>query len=507
MLETLGPAPRRVLIFSTTPLSHFEIELDLFRFHKERGDAVRVAACGGFLVTCWANPNGETDICVTCRSRSRDGLSLIGATKRERGWMDHAPSNVPQIPQFATLAELRAFTYQDAPLGRGAVSTLVSLNKDSAPNMALHSGLVQSLVASAIRAFEAASLEIDEFRPDLAYIFNGRLATQVPLVSACITKNVRYLTHDRGGELGWYRLVDAPSVHSIEHAKRAIDHAWESSADTPVDRASRGEQFFTSRRHGIGRDIPARLDFTKGQIKGLLPIGLDIADCVVIFNSSEDEFVALDEYQNPIYLDQMMALDEILSDQRLLDIQFVLRVHPNLAERDNTQTKHIESLAKYSNLTIIDSDDPVDTYALMESCRMVLTFGSTTGIEAVYWGTPSVLVGRAPYEDLGCIVPAFHEDLVEVLLGPTPPRPDRQSALKYGLYAGGGNARLRFVEQLEWGRALVGHRELRVTRRAEWLARFIRFLRRLRRGEESRWGIVLGAGARLPASIVREFRR
>ena len=95
--------------------------------------------------------------------------------------------------------------------------------------------------------------------------------------------------------------------------------------------------------------------------------------------------------------------------------QLYLRVHPNLAGVDNRQTQQIAQLDS-PLMTVIPADDPTSTYALLRHADTVLSYGSTVGIEAVYWGIPSVLAGASFYRDLGGTYnPATHAELVALL--------------------------------------------------------------------------------------------
>ena len=99
-----------------------------------------------------------------------------------------------------------------------------------------------------------------------------------------------------------------------------------------------------------------------------------------------------------------------------------MRVHPNLSKSDNSQTRFLEILdhefgdRKSGNLEVIPASSSISTYDLIDACDLIITFGSTVGIEAVYRGRPSILMGKALYEDLGCVIrPNSHEDLIEIL--------------------------------------------------------------------------------------------
>jgi hypothetical protein len=83
---------------------------------------------------------------------------------------------------------------------------------------------------------------------------------------------------------------------------------------------------------------------------------------------------------------------------------------------------------------VIPPESIVSSYALMDACEKVITFGSTTGVEASYWGKPSILVGRAYYEMTGaCYHVRDKEELVRDLNDHLEPK-DKLGAIKYGYF-------------------------------------------------------------------------
>jgi hypothetical protein len=173
------------------------------------------------------------------------------------------------------------------------------------------------------------------------------------------------------------------------------------------------------------------------QDHGRLPANWDATRRnIAVFPSSEDELAAIGAgWQNPIYATQLQGLQRIIqslsADPR--ELHLYVRVHPNLQGVANNQTRGLAQLQS-PLATVIPPEDPVSTYALMHACEKVLTFGSTTGIEAVYWGRPSLLAGISFYRQLGGTYnPSTHEDLVELLKARLTPR-DPLPALMYGFY-------------------------------------------------------------------------
>ena len=76
----------------------------------------------------------------------------------------------------------------------------------------------------------------------------------------------------------------------------------------------------------------------------------------------------------------------------------------------------------------------IDTYALMDAADIVVTFGSTIGAEAAFWGKPVVLLGNSFYDRLeGFYVPATHEEAIVLLQQDLQPIPSKD-VLKYGYW-------------------------------------------------------------------------
>jgi hypothetical protein len=145
------------------------------------------------------------------------------------------------------------------------------------------------------------------------------------------------------------------------------------------------------------------------KIEGRLNVG--------IFISSEDEFLAIPEYKNPYYKDQNSAIVQIVDDLKDENLLFIVRAHPNLAGLNNAQVKGLREICNSrTNIKYIAPESRVSTYELIDKCDIVLTFGSTVGIEAVHKSKPSILMGMAIYRGFGgTIEPNSHEELIKII--------------------------------------------------------------------------------------------
>jgi hypothetical protein len=337
--------------------------------------------------------------------------------------------------EFASIEELRRYTFQSKPLGLGVASSVVSKHfKDHRLDTRKNRGLIRREIESSWHVYVVAKHHFSEHRPDRAYVFNGRIASHKPVIWACTDLGIPFYGYEVAGTMGRYvtRLNTIP--HNIEAITREIRDLWENA---PHGAAETAAQWFDQRRAGMDQGC---ISFTKNQSSGQLPPGFDRSKRnIAIFNSTIEEYVAVEGWENTLY-----SPDETAGIRRILDsfreepgFFFYLRVHPNLAtvpEKRNSQLQDIRTLAgAYPNLRVIWPETRIHSYALMDACDTTVTFGSTIGAEATYWGKPSILAGKALYQDLGCCyIPQTHEALISLLrTRDLPPKP-RQAALMYG---------------------------------------------------------------------------
>jgi hypothetical protein len=89
----------------------------------------------------------------------------------------------------------------------------------------------------------------------------------------------------------------------------------------------------------------------------------------------------------------------------------------------------------FENLHIISPKESVDTYRLMELSNKVISFGSTTGVEATFWGACSILFGKSLYSNLETTYEVnSYKDLFELIETEALPPKKRNKTYPYGYY-------------------------------------------------------------------------
>jgi hypothetical protein len=427
----------KVLIYVESTLDvHYSTNLELASKHLALGDEVHIVVCHGSLKSCLQNGAHERKICIACKSTLRAGLSSRVMARAKKHVLKLEPyADSLTIPDFSSLDDLKAFSIDGVNHGMEAASSVVTFLKDPKPDMRAHRDFVQRTLFTSVALYRATLDLIDRIKPDIGYLLNGRYASQRPVLRALERRGIRLATLEVGHSRQNYTLIEGVLYHDLENKKRLIEAFWEDPVVPHKEKERLAHQFFRDRRYGSADEyMEAR--FVRNQRRGVLPAGFDPAKRnIAIFNSSEDEFAAVENYENPVYKDQIAGLRQLVCSPNIdPDIRFYLRVHPRLGTLSNFQTRAIEEL-RSDNLVVVGANDEIDTYALMEAAEKVVTFGSTMGIESAYAGKPSIFIGREAYEDLGaCYAPSTHEEVVALINNPQLPALPQLGALKHGYY-------------------------------------------------------------------------
>ena len=427
----------KILIFAPYAINtpHFETELEIAQRHLDSGDQITLLACNGHLPTCDVNPTHTLSGCLQCLSRRVEGLKLLSERIQVKPLLLLSEQDRQEQRQLKTVfpdfSELKRYRIEDFEIGYAALSSLISLVKDSEPDLKAHEEILRRLIIAGHAVYRSVQNYLTIAPADRAYVYNGRYAPMRAAFRACKSRSVECFLHERGGTFDRFYLVENDLLHDYKKQSRLMQEAWAKS--DPVERERQGSQMYIDNSNSISHRWVAH---SKDQEKGRLPEDWDdTKNNVVLFSSSEHEYAAIgDMWNSPLYQSHFEGLQRIIAsvsgDSR---VHLYLRIHPNLKGLDNQQTRRLKSLSA-PNLTVIPAESPISSYALLFKASKIVTYGSTLGIEAVYWGTPSILAGQSHYRDLGGnYTPQTHDELIEMLYAKLAPK-DKTAALIYGFY-------------------------------------------------------------------------
>ncbi|NEO24146.1 hypothetical protein [Moorena sp. SIO4A5] len=328
-----------------------------------------------------------------------------------------------------SLKELKAYKYNNADLGLATVSSLISETLCSNPDPDQHYPLIERLLRCSAIVYEKARKVIIKYNPHKIIALNGRSAPVKGIFEAAKQLDVEVQYSERGATYDRYELFDQPP-HDMAYLREKIKTYWQQAG---MDREELGHTFYKNRRQGEGI---GSTHFTSKQQQGVVPGRRSNQRQIVYYSSSDDEYAAIsDLVKHPIFKNQREAVESLITwVSNRMDCYLTIRIHPHL-HRKSLEDRNWWNSLNGKNVQVIPPHSMVDSYALMDWADVVVTYGSTTGVEAAYWGKPSVLLGDSEYSELGCVYqPRSEAEVYSLLENDTIAPLPQETCLPYGYY-------------------------------------------------------------------------
>ncbi|MGB5965969.1 MAG: hypothetical protein WBF77_03860 [Sulfurimonadaceae bacterium] len=399
---------------------HFETDLELGKKFADEEHQVSFYFCDGSLPTCAPNISHSFLTCQMCKARSQQGIKWLNKTFDINVLPSFSLSKEELIiinnminKNFTTIEEVKSLEFEGCDIGMAALSSVISYLREPKPSLEKHQDALKKNIQTAMTVYFSMKKTLTEGNFDRLILFNGRFSALRPALRVARQMGIEVIVHERGTYLNEYSLTKNTYPHDINYIYQQL---IDIKQNIPVDTYETvGGQWFEERISGQQQNWKS---FIEEQKAGKIPKELQTdALKIAIFNSSEDEFEAIEEWKNPYYKTQNEGLVQILHDCQHLNVQFLLRVHPNLKGIDNSQTQELVNIKhKNKDLVFIDANSDISTYDLIKHVDLVIAFGSTVGIEAAYIGQPVCVMGKTPYDVLdACIKPKSHQHLIKII--------------------------------------------------------------------------------------------
>jgi len=282
-------------------------------------------------------------------------------------------------------------------------------------------------------------------------VFNGRFLHDAAAAAAATTAGIPVLSFDFGGNETDYDIT-ADATHdwsALQTRMKDLYSNWD-----PGERDRIGGAWFEARRqHADQRN--ARFVESQTVGRGIARPGNKTV--VVFFSSSGDEISELDVDWGHYFCGQSGALHTVARICNEDDNLFlVVRTHPHKRmkpARDVVDWHQAVDRAKPD--LHLDEWSDIDSYTLMDQADVVVTFGSTTGVEAAYARKPVIVMGPSAYDELGCAVRVRNSEELELAVHSLDPGV-WCGAIAYGLMMNRRGFKFGCVGDSEEGQQLQG---------------------------------------------------
>jgi hypothetical protein len=377
----------------------------------ERGSVVTILKCDRFFSSCPTNLQKDRWRCIDCVNQSNYTMRELLPPSAKIIWLKNSSKNSSAVfsinPDELELRKLGDFYYDGHPFGFSVLSHLITLERDIFPSGLKSRDLANQLLQESIE-FYNQSLQVLSCGFDEVFVWGGRRMSEAPLIFAAKKRGVQVKYFELGYRPKTYLLSESGiftfSGMLIEIQKWVDERKKELPLDTLL---SEGMNFFTDWMAGRSdqphfkwflQDYNEKPNLKRTSNKKLL----------LVCTSSLWESFAYQDYKELIvseFYDPYEVIERICFDEEICNkFDVVVRWHPNLRRAGPNELKRMnEIINKATDVSHVKPEEAINSYDLVKMSDVVVTFGSTIGIESTVLGKPSILLGLSSYMNLGSV--------------------------------------------------------------------------------------------------------
>lgn len=332
---------------------------------------------------------------------ARAAGSSVGAmlaSERTLRARDYGPNLYPYSYSYLKLRYLQLFhrlslvpAVPETPLTereqRGIDSSLCSITCDSSATKARYPELYQNLEELAKGAVEITQV-LERHRPDVVYVFNGRTASQYPIVEFCRRSGIGLRYYEYAGKHGGFNLFDFPPHYGYKVGQLMLERFARIDPHDPAIEIA-AEKFRVAKLRGrytsSYKSHPAKTHE------------------VVVFLSSDFEYTNLDEELCGVQTVGNLGLCRAVFAKYGGNHRIAVRAHPNQRQDASAEEvlQPVKQFCDAHGMTYYGPESDVSSHALVEGAEIVAVDCSTIGVDALLLGKNVDVFGQ---NDLAAIL-------------------------------------------------------------------------------------------------------
>lgn len=364
---------------------------------------------------------------------NKENIDFINISKDENKF----DNNFYKELKFRKFEELTNYKINGYNIGYGIASSVVDKLKKRDP---LINDLNRKTLENYIKTTHQVLISLEKiyknYKPNTLLTFNGRFAHSAIIKNFCYKKKIKTLFHERSDSMFKYFLNSRP-VHDMQAWRDDAIKSWKSSKIKERIKYKIGKKWFENRQNNKFTD---GLDHRRFQVKGKIPKFLKQKRIVTFFSHSDEEYAYCQELKHPIFKNQRESILWFIKYfKKEKDTIFILRIHPNLLNKSKTDINWWHNLKKnynYKNFYIIPSNSDIDSYALIKSSNLTITFcSSSIALESTFLSRPSIVVGDSQYRSTNSAHhPMNFKQLKKLIANKSIKPKQKNNALKFAFY-------------------------------------------------------------------------
>ena len=408
---------------------------------------------------CYFNFDKRPETCYRCKAGVKNTLSLIEGSFKHLTIREIINSDdIKQAELFFRNKDTVTFgdVFENFEVGAATLSTYISRTRDQDLIHLQEYPHLKELAVNALSLYLGLKRFLTQREIDVVYNFNGRQEYVRAVMSAAMKVDIDCYNVERTRLKGYIDFYKNTLPHDIKYKFHLVEKYWDESNFSDEEKERVGSNFYQRQRSGESVVFPS---YTGSMKKGQLPDFIQNGNKnIVVFTSSDDEIAAFGKiFQNPYFRNQNEGLVFLvdLVGKKMLSHNLLIRMHPNLAGVEKNYVTEVRDLhQKYSNIFVIDPESATDSYSLMDVAEKVISFGSTTGLEANFLRKPVILLGIGFYYHADFAHKPANREQIELLLkSHLEPRP-LMDTLKVGFYFEQGGIKTNYYFESKMGEGI-----------------------------------------------------
>jgi len=338
------------------------------------------------------------------------------------------PAEPIEIPSVLNRTKIRAMTYRGADIGRAILQIHPDRDTPITDQHLWPRAWVTAAAQSFAYVFDQTQAVISQRGITMLAVYNGRFLHDRAATVAAELLDIPVVSYDLGGNDTDFDLTldDTHDWDALQNRMLSMYTKWD-----PLERDELGSRWFLDRTQHLDQ-MNSR--FVESQTIGSMVELPKDKRIVVYFSSSGDEIVELDLDWDSYFGGQEKALAyvaQICAEDP--DTFFIVRSHPHKRNKPKRDVQEWVAAVNSANPDLhIDPHSGVDSYELMRAADLVITYGSTSGVEAAFAKIPVIVMGPSAYNILGCATQVVNQEELRQAMA-DPKAGNWNGAVSYGL--------------------------------------------------------------------------
>lgn len=288
--------------------------------------------------------------------------------------------------KFNEKNKLEKYFYKSTNLGIGVKSSMISIFKNK--NFLNNIGLIKKSLNSSAIIYERTRIIIEKYNPNLLVTFNNRFSLSKPIIEAANLYGIPVWRHERGSNFKKYEIFKGKDVHDLDERSKNIYSLW-SRKNKKKEKIAR--KYFLNNTIGKEKDKVGTNFLAKENRKIKIPENRKI---ITFFCSTDYEYEAVStDYRNFIKNKKWIKQEEAIKSavkviKKISNAILYIKDHPHYSSGESYNPW--EKYEIKNKIIYFNRKENLNSFDLLKKSDVVLTFGSTMAVDAIYHGKPSI---------------------------------------------------------------------------------------------------------------------